>query len=129
MELQIYDAPWQNGQRLYVVYDVTNFDSAPTPNSIHLTILSCGSHVAYGRGNDVISHNNEYLFNAWRLRPLTFLANQVSSTRPEKLPRSYVAESFPDEVGTLAQTLAQLLARIDEYIDNENAFQEKLATS
>ncbi|WP_143871004.1 sensor histidine kinase [Catenovulum sediminis] len=125
-ELQVVVSPWQQ-QKLYVIYDISGFDSGSDPSTFNadkfvllilvpLAILITLLAVLLSMG-----------LTRSVLKPLTNLAKQVEKVDPQRLPKRIYGQFFPDEVGSLANTLSTLMKRIGEYVDNEKRFSREVS--
>lgn len=126
LDLQIVASPWQN-KKLFVVYDISGFSQEENPNSLYadkfvlyvliplallITLLALLLSIGLTKGI---------------LRPLTKLANRVTSIKLDELSTPLVGRYYPDEVGELAETFNQLIRKIDEYIEHEKLFSREVS--
>ncbi|WP_111976925.1 sensor histidine kinase [Algibacillus agarilyticus] len=124
--LQVVAVPWQN-QTLYSIYDVSGFAQASDPSSLNADKFVLIILIPLAILVTLLAILLSLFLTRSVLKPLTQLAAQVENVQPEHLPRQFTGSFFPDEVGTLAQTLSTLLTRIDDYVESEKRFTREVS--
>ncbi len=105
------------GRMLYVFYDVASIESTERFQSfmtfalggIGLGVLAMGWLLSRALANRI-------------LNPVSELAREVQSLSPDAGPVALQTAITPDEIGTLASTISQLLGRIAEFTRREREF-------
>lgn len=126
LELQIVESPWQEA-RLYVVYDVSGFESASSPTNLYsdsftlIVLLPIALVLAL-----FVFLLSTGLTQAI-LKPLTRLSSQVTTVSIEHLSTPLTEHYYPDEVGELANTFNTFIAKIEKYIENEKRFSREVS--
>jgi signal transduction histidine kinase len=105
------------GRMLYVFYAVASVESTQRFESImKLALAGIGLGVLFIGWILARSLSNRIL------NPISELAREVQSLSPDKDAVTLRSFTTPDEVGTLAETINQLLTRISEFTRREREF-------
>lgn len=124
--LQMVKVP-RGEQFQYVIYNISSFSSVANEDSffsdqntkwliLPLTVFVTAIGLLIG---SIMSHRV--------MKPLVRLANSVGSADPEHIPKDLSSQFFPDEVGTVARTIEQLMVRIDTYVQHERRFSREVS--
>lgn len=126
IELQIIASPWGE-ESLYVVYDITGFETAPSSinllsdNFALLVLIPLAVLVA------ILAMLLSIGLTRTTLKPLTELASQITSSKPQQTVKLLTEDYYPDEVGNLANTFNQFIARIENHMENEKRFSREVS--
>lgn len=124
--LQVVKVP-RRQEYLYVVYDITHFSNLSSVDDLFsdentkwlivpLTIFVTAIGLLIGS-----------IMARRVMKPLVRLARSVGSADPEHIPKDLSSQFFPDEVGTVAGTIEQLMVRIDTYVQHERRFSREVS--
>ena len=125
-ELQIVASPW-NGRWLYVVYDISSYESSIAPNNLWSDSFVLLVLIPLALLVGVLAFFLSIGLTQTILKPLINLANEVSSVTPEQLSKPLSKHYYPDEVGDLAITFNLFILRIEKYIENEKRFSREVS--
>ena len=126
LELQIVVSPWKN-QKLYVVYDISGFAQEESPDSFYTDKFVLYVLIPLALLLTFFAFLLSMFLTKGILKPLTRLAQQVTSVQLEQLSKPLTGRFYPDEVGELADTFNQLINKIDEYIQHEKRFSREVS--
>lgn len=126
LELQIVVSPWRNEQ-LYVVYDVSGFAKEENPDSLYTDKFVLYVLIPLALLLTFFAFLVSMGLTKGILKPLTSLAEQVTSVQLEQLSKPLTGRFYPDEVGELADTFNQLIHKVDEYIQHEKRFSREVS--
>ncbi|MBV1910073.1 MAG: HAMP domain-containing histidine kinase [Kangiellaceae bacterium] len=126
LELQIVISPWEN-EWLYVVYNVSEFETSQGPTNLDSDKFALYVLIPLAILMGVLAIFSSIGLTQTILRPLTNLANQVTSVNPEQLSTQLTDQFYPDEVGELADTFNILIERVGQYIENEKRFSREVS--
>lgn len=102
---------------LYLLYEVSLLEFTEKRKLIIAIVLASGVVLVVGLGLWI-----GLILSRQVIAPVSYLAEQVAGSEPDKLPTN-LSESFnDDEVGILARALERSLLRIQEFVDREQHF-------
>jgi len=102
---------------LYLLYEVSVLEFTEKRKTIIAIVLASGVVLVVGLGLWI-----GLILSRQVIAPVSYLAEQVAGSEPDKLPTN-LSESFhDDEVGVLARALERSLRRIHAFVDREQHF-------